>query len=40
MTLAPVDRLIHHGTIFELNIESYRKKAAKPHRPEDAGWEG
>jgi DNA replication protein DnaC len=28
MTLAAVDRLIHHATIFEMNVESYRRKAA------------
>lgn len=29
MTLAAVDRLVHHSTIFELNVESYRRRAAK-----------
>lgn len=28
MTLAAVDRLVHHATIFELNVESYRRKQA------------
>jgi len=28
MTVAAVDRLVHHSTIFELNVESYRRKAA------------
>ncbi|MEI6737821.1 MAG: IS21-like element helper ATPase IstB [Pseudomonadota bacterium] len=28
MTLAAVDRLVHHSTIFELNVESYRRRAA------------
>ena len=28
MTLAAVDRLVHHSTIFELNVESYRRGAA------------
>ncbi len=28
MTLAAVDRLVHHSTIFELNAESYRRRAA------------
>jgi hypothetical protein len=32
MTLAAVDRLVHHATIFELNVESYRRKAAKLRR--------
>ena len=34
MTLAAVDRLVHHSTIFELNVESYRRRAASPgHAP-------
>jgi DNA replication protein DnaC len=34
MTLAAVDRLVHHSTIFELNVESYRRRAAVPgHAP-------
>ncbi|MFW5678378.1 MAG: IS21-like element helper ATPase IstB [Rhodosalinus sp.] len=37
MTLAAVDRLVHHATIFEINVESYRRKAAErakgPGRP-------
>lgn len=28
MTLAAVDRLVHHATIFEMNVESYRRKTA------------
>src|SRR3546814_9084549 len=28
MTLAAVDRLVHHATIFEMNVESYRRMAA------------
>ncbi len=28
MTLAAVDRLVHHATILELNVESYRRKSA------------
>lgn len=27
MTLAAVDRLMHHSTIFELSVESYRRRA-------------
>jgi len=26
---AAVDRLVHHATIFEMNVESYRRKAAQ-----------
>ncbi|WP_430438764.1 AFG1/ZapE family ATPase [Methylosinus trichosporium] len=38
MTLAAIDRLVHHATIFEMNVDSYRrktalKKAAGPGRP-------
>jgi DNA replication protein DnaC len=38
MTLAAVDRLVHHATIFEMNVDSYRrksalKKTAGPGRP-------
>src|SRR3546814_7814589 len=28
MTLAAVDRLVPHATIFEMNVESYRRRAA------------
>ena len=36
MTLAAVDRLVHHATILEMNVESYRRKAAaRPGRPQD-----
>ena len=28
MTLAAVDRLVHHATILELNVESYRRRSA------------
>jgi DNA replication protein DnaC len=38
MTLAAIDRLVHHSTIFEMNVESYRRRAALdrkrgPERP-------
>jgi DNA replication protein DnaC len=39
MTLAPVDRLVHHAMIFEMNVDSYRRKSAlkkkgcRPGRP-------
>ena len=32
MTLAAVDRLVHHATIFEMNVESYRRRAATLRR--------
>lgn len=28
MTVAAIDRLVHHATIFELNVESYRRRSA------------
>jgi len=28
MTVAAIDRLVHHSTIFEMNVESYRRRAA------------
>lgn len=28
MTIAAIDRLVHHSIIFELNTDSYRRKAA------------
>jgi DNA replication protein DnaC len=38
MTLAVIDRLVHHATIFEMNVESYRRRTALerkrgPRRP-------
>ena len=34
MTLAVVDRLVHHATILEMNVESYRRRAAQAgHAP-------
>ena len=32
MTLAAVDRLVHRATIFELNVESYRRRTAMQHK--------
>ena len=32
MTLAAIDRLVHHATIFEMNVESYRRRAAAQRR--------
>ena len=28
MKLAAIDRLVHHSTILEMNVESYRRRAA------------
>lgn len=32
MTLAAVDRLVHHATIHEMNVESYRRRTAQARR--------
>lgn len=32
MTLAAIDRLVHHATIFEMNVDSYRRKEASQKR--------
>jgi DNA replication protein DnaC len=37
MTLAAVDRLVHHATIFEINVESYRRRAAIDRKQKRAG---
>ena len=34
MTLATVDRLVHHATIFEMNLASYRRRTAFVARPD------
>ena len=36
MTLAAVDRIVHHATILEMNVDSYRRKEAvdKAREPE------
>jgi DNA replication protein DnaC len=33
MTVAAIDRLVHHSLIFEMNVESYRRKAAVARGP-------
>jgi DNA replication protein DnaC len=41
MTVAAVDRLVHHATILEMNVESYRRRAAQPaSRPRSAPKKG
>jgi DNA replication protein DnaC len=37
MTLAAVDRLVHHATIFEMNVESYRRREAIERKQQGAG---
>jgi hypothetical protein len=36
MTLAAVDRLVHHATIFEINVDSYRRRAALDRKQKSA----
>jgi DNA replication protein DnaC len=33
MTVAAIDRLVHHATIFEMNVESYRRRTAITRKP-------
>jgi len=33
MTVAAIDRLVHHATIFEMNVESYRRRTAIARKP-------
>ncbi|MBY5827853.1 IS21-like element helper ATPase IstB [Rhizobium leguminosarum] len=37
MTLAAVDRLVHHATIFEMNVESYRRRSAMEAKRQRGG---
>lgn len=37
MTLAAVDRLVHHATILEMNVDSYRRRAALERKQHGAG---
>jgi hypothetical protein len=37
MTLAAVDRIVHHATIFEINVDSYRRRAALDRKQKGAG---
>ena len=32
MTLAAIDLRVHHATIVEMNVDSYRRKAALKHK--------
>jgi hypothetical protein len=40
MTLAAVDRLVHHAVILEMNVHSYRQRSAATrqtqHSPSDS----
>jgi DNA replication protein DnaC len=33
MTVAAIDRLVHHSVILEMNTDSYRRKSAETKRP-------
>jgi hypothetical protein len=35
--LAAVDRLVHHATIFELNVQSYRRRSAIERKQQGPG---
>lgn len=35
MTVAAIDRLVHHATILEMNVESYRRRSASRHRDKE-----
>jgi DNA replication protein DnaC len=37
MAVAAIDRIIHHATIFEINVESYRRRAALAQKHKGAG---
>ena len=37
MTLAAVDRLVHHATIFEMNVDSYRRRTALQRKQQGPG---
>jgi len=36
MTLAAVDRLVHHAVILEMNVESYRQRSATSRQKQRA----
>lgn len=37
MTIAAIDRLVHHSTILEMNVESYRRRSAQKQQTRAAG---
>jgi hypothetical protein len=37
MTLAAVDRVVHHATIFEMNVDSYRRREALARKTRGTG---
>ena len=36
MTVAAIDRLVHHSVIFEMNVQSYRQRTAQGRKPTPA----
>lgn len=39
MAVAAIDRLVHHATILEMNVDSYRRRSAAQRRDNAAGGE-
>src|SRR6202790_4569759 len=37
MTLAAIDRIVHHATILEMNVDSYRRRAALERKQKGVG---
>jgi DNA replication protein DnaC len=37
MTVVAVGRLVHHSTVFELNVESYRRRTALQRKQQGPG---
>ena len=37
MAVAAIDRLVHHATILEMNVDSYRRRAAASRRNKTDG---
>jgi DNA replication protein DnaC len=37
MTIAAIDRLVHHATILEMNAESYRRRSAQKQQTRQVG---
>ena len=40
MTVAAIDRLVHHAVIFEMNVESYRRRVALERATSKTGTAG
>jgi IstB-like ATP binding protein len=36
MMIAAIDRLVHHAIIFEMNVESYRRRGALDRKSQTA----